>query len=471
MNRREFLQTMSLAIVGMVATGCGLSPTETDSTPEPDMAAVSPATAGEILIIGAGVAGLAAAQTLVQADTAVRVLEGRDRLGGRLWTSRAWADAPLDMGASWIHGVRGNPITAVAAEAGLPTIPTDTDKSIAYHTDGQPLTRQQERELAELQETMAEILAEAQDEDPDYPVQAIIDWAVEEYDLSAEERRWVDFSVNSLLEHEYAGSSAELSTHWFDDGDEFGGDDVLFPQGYDQIAAFLARGVPVDLGQVVREIGWEEGGVVVTCDTAVYRADAALITLPLGVLQAGSVRFTPTLPPAKQEAINGLGMGLLNKCYFRFPTRFWPGGYDWLQYIPPRKGEWAEWVSLADALGEPILLGFNAADFGREIEGWTDAQIIESGMDTLRHIFGANIPDPTAYQITRWASDPFAGGSYSFNAYGGTPALRDVLAEPVRQTLFWAGEATNRVYPGTVHGAYLSGVRAAEQLLAARRRS
>ncbi len=461
MNRREFLQTMALSIAGMVATGCGLVPSESGE----DATRLDLETIGEVLIIGAGVAGLAAAQTLVQAGVNVRVLEGRDRLGGRLWTSRAWADVPLDMGASWIHGVRGNPITAVAEEAGLITSPTDVGKAITYHTDGQPLTRQQERELAELQEAMAEILAEAQDEDPDYPLQAIIDWAVAEYDLSNEERRWLDFSVNSLIEHEYAGSSTELSTHWFDDGEEFWGEDVLFPQGYDQIATFLARGVSVELGQIVQEIRWEQGRVVVTSDTAVYEADAAIITLPLGVLQAGSVRFSPSLPHAKQEAIAGLGMGLLNKCYLRFPTRFWPSGYDWLQYIPPRKGEWAEWVSLADALGEPILLGFNAADFGRQIEGWTDAQIVGSGMGTLRHIFGANIPDPLDYQITRWASDPFAGGSYSFNAFGSTPAMRDTLAAAINRTLFWAGEATSRAYPGTVHGAYLSGVAAAERLL------
>ena len=468
MNRREFLQTMAFSIAGMVATGCGFSPTETETDSSQESASSNSATTSDVLIIGAGVAGLAAAQTLVQAGVNVRVLEGRDRLGGRLWTSRAWADVPLDMGASWIHGVRGNPITAVAEEAGLPTIPTDADKSITYHTDGQPLTRQQERELEELQETMAEILAEAQDEDPDYAVQTIIDWAVEEYDLSDEERRWVDFSVNSIIEHEYAGSSIELSTHWFDDGDAFGGEDVLFPQGYDQVAAFLARGVPVELGQVVREIGWERGRVLVTVEggnTAVYEADAAIITLPLGVLKAGVVRFRPSLPSAKQEAIAGLGMGLLNKCYFRFPSRFWPSGYDWLQYIPPRKGEWAEWISLADALDQPILLGFNAADFGRQIEGWTDAQIVENGMATLRHIFGANVPDPLEYQITRWASDPFAGGSYSFNALGSTPAMRDTLADAVNETLFWAGEATSRDYPGTVHGAYLSGVAAAEQLL------
>ncbi|MCA9980511.1 MAG: FAD-dependent oxidoreductase, partial [Anaerolineales bacterium] len=416
----------------------------------------------DVLIIGAGMAGLAAAHALTQAGVRVRVLEGRERLGGRIHTSQAWPDTPLDMGASWIHGPEGNPLTAVAAQANAQTIATSYDSAITYNSDGQPLSDEDEEEIESLSEALADLLAEAQDEDPDRPIQAIVDTAVAANALSAEERRWVDFILSSTLEHEYAGSAAELSTHWFDDGDEFDGQDVLFPEGYGQLTDFLARGVPVELGQVVRSIRWEEGRVVVESDTAVYEAEAAIITLPLGVLQAGTVTFSPALPRAKQQAIDSLGMGLLNKCYLRFPRQFWPRNVDWLQYIPERKGEWVEWVNFSAITDQPILLGFNAADFGRETESWTDEQIVASAMQTLRQIFGADIPDPEAYQLTRWASDPLAGGSYSFNALGSTPDMRDALAEPLADTLFWAGEATSRDYFGTVHGAYLSGVAAAE---------
>jgi monoamine oxidase len=221
----------------------------------------------------------------------------------------------------------------------------------------------------------------------------------------------------------------------------------------------------VALGQVVRAIRWARGKVEVVTDTAVYTAPTAIITLPLGVLKAGNVSFSPGLPPAKQEAIQKLGMGILNKCYFRFPHQFWPDEYDWLQYRAPRTGEWAEWINFARVSDEPILLGFNAADFGREIESWRDEQIVASGMASLRQLFGRDIPDPLEYQLTRWGQDRFSYGSYSFNAYGSHPRMRDALAAPVEDTLFWAGEATSRDYAATVHGAYLSGVAAAEAVM------
>jgi monoamine oxidase len=138
---------------------------------------------------------------------------------------------------------------------------------------------------------------------------------------------------------------------------------------------------------------------------------------------------------------------------------------DWLEYVPPQNGHWVEWLSLARPAQQPVLLGFNAADFGREIEAWSDDEIVADAMRTLRVIFGRRIPDPDGSRITRWASDPFAGGSYSFNALGSTPDMRDELARSIAGRLHLAGEATHREHFGTVHGAYLSGLRAAQDVL------
>jgi monoamine oxidase len=105
------------------------------------------------------------------------------------------------------------------------------------------------------------------------------------------------------------------------------------------------------------------------------------------------------------------GMGVLNKCYLRFPEIFWPDDVDWLEYIAEEHGEWTEWVSFARTTGQPVLLGFNAGTRGRDIEAMTDQQIIDSAMQTLHTLYGDEIPDPLDSQITRWASDPFARGS------------------------------------------------------------
>ena len=246
------------------------------------------------------------------------------------------------------------------------------------------------------------------------------------------------------------------------------GDDLILLSGYKSIVDFLARELTVrTCGEIVQHIGWSRAGVQVRTNKATHQADHVIVTLPLGVLKAGTVKFTPPLPAEKLEAIRGLGMGLLDKCVLRFPKVFWPPKQDWLEYLPAGRNLWSEWVSLAHAGSLPILIGFNAAETGREIEPWTDEQIVSSAMQTLRTLFGAGIPAPIDVQITRWAGDPFSLGSYSFNALGCRPKMRTDLEQSLDGRVLFAGEATSRKYFGTVHGAYLSGIRAAREITGA----
>jgi monoamine oxidase len=192
----------------------------------------------------------------------------------------------------------------------------------------------------------------------------------------------------------------------------------------------------------------------VTTARANFEAERVVVTLPLGVLKAAGVCFTPALPAAKQRAIAAPGMGVLNKCCLRFARVFWPRSVDWLEYVAPRHGHWTEWVSFARAASAPVLLGLNAAQWEREVEALTDAQTVDSAMQTLRSMFDADIPSPTGHQIIRWAADPFARGAYSFNALGSTPAMRKALAAPWSGQLFFAGEATEQQLFGTANGRW-----------------
>lgn len=194
----------------------------------------------------------------------------------------------------------------------------------------------------------------------------------------------LNFCLSVDIEQEYAGSASMLSSHWYDSAEVFSGDDALFAQGFEVITAYLARGLDVRLDQQVREVWWQGSDVRVRTKANAFVADRVVITLPLGVLQHGDVRFNPDLPDEKRRAIAALGMGVLNKCYLRFAHAFWPEDVDWLEYVAARHGKWTAWVSFQRTLQWPILLGFNAADRGREIEAWSDEQIVESAMDTLR---------------------------------------------------------------------------------------
>jgi monoamine oxidase len=159
-------------------------------------------------------------------------------------------------------------------------------------------------------------------------------------------------------------------------------------------------------------------------------------------------------------------MGLLNKCWLRFDRIAWPDDVDWIEWLGPKDGHFSQWVSLANAAGLPVLLAFHAGQAGREIEALSDAALQAEAHDALKAMFGSAFPAPVASQTTRWAQDPLALGSYSFNAVGVTAKTRKALAgSDWEGRLIFAGEAASPRHFGTAHGAVLSGRAAADALL------
>jgi monoamine oxidase len=455
MHRRDFLKIFGLTLMVSANSACREESQGYTATPNKK----------RIVIIGAGLSGLAAAQELNRWGHEVIVVEARERIGGRIWTSTQWADMPLDFGATWIHGPQGNPLTDLAEQINAKRFTTSYEKSVTYNTSGKPLSKAEEVRMEDLREQVFTALKKAQDRDNDASIRQVIKPLIDRFNESSETYRFINFILSGAIEQEYSGSVEQLSVHWYDSAKTFDGDDVLFAQGFKVIPEFLAQGLQIELGQVVKEIQWQRSPIRVITQKAEFIADHVVVTLPLGILQAKRVRFSPELPRSKQNAIAKLGMGVLNKCYLRFPEVFWSADADWLEYVPARHGEWTEWVSFKQAANMPILLGFNASDRGRAIEAWSDEQTVASAMQTLRKIYGVSIPEPIDYQITRWASDPFSLGSYSYNPVGAVPKIRQELAAPLEKSLFFAGEASNNDYFGTAHGAYLSGLRAAQEIL------
>lgn len=450
-SRRTVLKVSMLAAASLILSACA----EDEALPEP----VS--TGKKVLVIGAGIAGLAAARELASRGYTPIILEARDRIGGRTWTDRSLG-VPVDLGASWIHGIDGNPLTKLADQINARRIATDWDNSLLYSDQG--LISDQDYEAADEQfnALLDEVYSLGESADEQESLRDGFDQAAADENLPADQRARLEYLINTTIEHDYAADTEQLSLAWWEFGDGFDGDEVVFPQGYVQIVDYLATNLTIHLNQVVQQINYTAESVEVLTNQGTFTAEYAVITIPLGVLKQNSIQFNPPLPESKRAAISALGMGLLNKVYLRFPEVFWDE-VEIIGYMSQRRGEWAEWLNMEPITGQPIIMAFNAGSFARQTESWSDAQIIEGAMSALRAMYGDDIPESEASLITRWASDPLAGGSYSYMPVGVTPEAIEELAAPV-DTLYFAGEATSPDYAATVHGAYLSGIRAAEEI-------
>ncbi len=419
-----------------------------------------------VLIIGAGIAGLSAARELTRRGCTVSVLEARERIGGRIWTDRSLG-IPLDLGASWIHHTQGNPLSELAHEVGAERFETEYNNIVRYAPDGRRLNAEENRSIDKTARRLQKKIEKWQDNyDSDTSLQVALDRYLDKKQPPGSERRYIEYLLNTGIEHEYAADLSELSLYWFDDADEYSGPDVLFPAGYDQLVQHIAQGIDVRLGHAAESVQVTPDGVCVKTAQAEFRAHAAVIAVPLGVLKSGAISFAPPLPTKKHNAIEGMGFGILNKLYLMFDHVFWDSEAHLLGYVSENKGEWCEWLNLCKPLGAPVLLGFNAGRFGAEIEAWSDGEILNSAMATLRTIYGNTVTEPRAHLLTRWGHDPFTRGSYSSLSPGLKPKVYKHLAAPVKGRLFFAGEHTHPKHPATTHGAFLSGVRAARELLA-----
>ena len=469
-SRRTVLTAAGPLGVGALLAACTSPSASPSASTASSSLSASPSGSGgpRVLVIGAGAAGLAAAGRLAAAGVRVTVLEARDRVGGRIHTTTTWPDLPIDLGASWIHGHLGNPLTPLAEAAGAPTVATSYDSARSYVAAALRANGLTDPDTARWERLTEQALVAAAEREADVSVATALAGMPWYPRLSSNERADLDFYLASTYDTEWGVDSSDLSAWTSDEGREFAGEDRLFPQGFGAVAAHLATGLDIRLSSPVGRIhatGATADGVLVTGDGIQERADAVIVTVPLGVLKSGALSIEPGLSARAQRAVQRLGVGVLSKTFLRFEKLFWPKDIDWHEYVGEQAGHWAEWVSFAKA-GVPVMLGFNSGANARRIEAVTDADVVAEAMAVLREMFGAGAPSPVAVQTSQWSRDPFALGSYSANTVGSNREDRVALAEPIADRIFWAGEATEPDYHSTVHGAVLSGHRAAEAVRA-----
>jgi monoamine oxidase/CRP-like cAMP-binding protein len=430
-----------------------------------------------VLVIGAGIAGLAAARALSQLGYEVTVLEARDRIGGRCWTVDG-----VDLGAQWIHSTEGNPVSTLAHELGLPTLFVGGDSTYLGGWDELQLVRDFGHDLDLETKQHSILIADAvrdaldalrrvlvDEGRADMPIRDAIDEVLASMPLSELDRQHIAWHLALMIRDDCAADSSDLSFLWWDDGYEvYGYGDSVLEHGYGALASALASALDVRLEHVVSSVGMRPSGGGVFVETTTrgrFDADAAIITLPLGVLQSRAVRFDPELPARKRDAIQRLGVGLLDKVILTFDEPFWPRGQYVFGLASDRIDDYPTCaVNLWKTHRLPKLVFIVGGQLAARIEQWSSFELESWARDVLQQMFGAVAVQPRYVERTRWGSDPFAMGSYAYIAVGTTPADLDVLAEPVDDRLFFAGEATVRQHWATVHSAYVSGVREAARI-------
>lgn len=206
-----------------------------------------------MLIIGAGISGIAAAQELQRNGFEVTVLEGRNRMGGRIFTSRLWPDIPLELGASWIHGIRGNPLTQLADQIGAYRIATDSDTWHVYGTDGE-FEKKMDQTWSMVNRESRKALRSARQSKQDISVLEAVSNHINLEGMTEPERLRFLFVLNGFIELEYASDSENTSSFFLEEGKEFSGKEVILPDGYDAIVDHLARDLSIHFNQKVTRV-------------------------------------------------------------------------------------------------------------------------------------------------------------------------------------------------------------------------
>ena len=411
---------------------------------------------------------MAAARVAVASGRSCAVLEARDRIGGRIWTSTSWPDLPVDLGASWIHGSDGNPIYDEANRFGLDTTVFDVGSSdgsgsyVLYAANGirldeDPIERRVDAVIRGL-ERFAET-----GEAGRIAMRAGLDGLPPRLrDLARQPE-----VAASLADYagDYGATTEYLALSALSEEDSFSGEQRVFPAGYGQLTERLAEGLPVRMGTPVTGISLPAGGpVLVAAGAEQWRATKVIVTVSLGVLKSGAIRFDPPLPGPHLRAIGALGMGRFEKLILRFPEVFWDD-VDQIQLLGQPGTPFTGWYNLHRVTGQPALMALNGGA-AATAAALPLGQQTAAAADLLARIYPRGFQPPLAAQASNWWADEFSRGSYSFTAAGSGTADRVALAEPIDGRLWLAGEAQDPTRHSTVHGAFASGAAAARQACA-----
>jgi monoamine oxidase len=418
----------------------------------------------DVLIIGAGAAGLAASRELYSAGLRPVVLEARDRHGGRILTDDS-AQGPIELGAEFVHG-KAPAIWSILKKANLEVLEIPEARIVL---GGNGL-----RACPEYWKIIQRINGQ---------IEPAHEMSYERFLAAADGSPFEKRLAESYVEGFNAARAELISASAIAKADQAaaeieGQKQFRLRGGYKSLADWLAEDLPresLHLCTEVREIHWRKGRVQIVANTRtgerVFAAARIIVTVPLGVLQApsdvrGAIRFIPPLSK-KEAAVRYLEMGHVVKLLIGFKKRFWEaaGSFAFAISLDPDLPTW--WTQ--EPLSSNLLTGWSGGSFAEKLIYLSQADLVDRALGSLSRIFGHPKSSLREYIDTihyhNWSNDPFSMGAYSYPKVGGLAAAR-ILAEPVSETIFFAGEATDfQGANGTVHAAINSGTSVARSIV------
>src|SRR5215813_7575259 len=433
--------------------------------------------AGEVLVVGAGAAGLTAARELSAHGISVSILEARNRIGGRIYTYRHGAEAlPVELGAEFVHG-KPPEILDLIGPSQLKI--REVAERHWFIMQGRLV------KSAEFWDKIEAIMDRMKCDPEDRTFEQFLDTLPNDPE-TAEAKKMAGRFVQDF----HAGLINRIGTQGLNRVNEAsesidGEAAFRFPGGYAELCDWLCaeamrHGAIVHLSTAVTEISWRKNEVsVLTTSDELERlvARRCLITLPLGVLQAGSVKFNPAVPNEVVNAINNLATGHVAKIILQFRERFWEDlelpiedgsqSLEPLSFIHSFKPPFPTWWTTLPVL-TPLLVGWVGGPEAITLLKNDDEVIIDQAINALANLLRIQViglrEKLVSAHFHNWQSDPWSRVAYSYLPVGGLKA-QAVLSDPIEQTLFFAGEALSDGHIGTVHGAMMSGARAAAEIL------
>ncbi|MFK7939257.1 MAG: flavin monoamine oxidase family protein [Roseovarius sp.] len=400
----------------------------------------------DVVIIGAGIAGLTAAKTLMAEGHSVVVIESADRIGGRAYTETSTFGVPFDHGCSWINAGNVNPFKGIADQNGF-TLQNHSDAGSAYYVNGALADAAQRRANNQGWGTVTQALAKAGNAGLDVSVASVLP---ADDPTTGVARTWtgpMDWGVDMK----------DLSTmdYWNSEG---GDPSYIVKEGLGAVVAQHFRDIPVALNTPATAIDWTGTGVRVQTPGGTIEAKACIVTVSTGVLNAGRIRFTPELPAETGQAIADLPMGLLAKITLQFnDTRLGFVPNHWLDYQVPAVDGTPACYFLTWPFDFNYMVGFVGGDFGWELSRQGEAAAVDFALGEVVKIAGSNARKHFVKgHLTDWAQNPNTLGAYAAARPGRYPA-RAALARPLADKLWFAGEALGTPYVALCNGAYKSG--------------